>query len=372
MHGVLQFGLDLSAELRGTGNQVVSPLSVAILLSSLMLATNSTYDYQLQEALYLPVTLNDEIYHSHFHQLLLSVIRDSPDLTVNVANGLFVKQGVRVYPDFVQKTRQYYDTYIQDVDFGQNAAAQELVNTWVSRKTQGMIPRLVTEPFSPLTTFFIVNTVFFNGTWETPFNPLRTSPASFHTTTGTMEVQMMASSIMSVNYTIVPDFDAHMIALPYKGRDFAMFILMRNNHVSDLQDLDNLELSLTTEYLNRVIDNMTEVIMSVELPRMRMTYKSSLKDALKEMQVTSIFDPSSEVFNRMTNVPLWVDDVIHEAVVEISETGTKASAATGAGLNRVGTSMKFRVDRPALYFIRSYGSDIPLFWGRLLRPEPLP
>lgn len=372
MYCVLQFGLDLSAELRGTGNQVVSPLSVSILLSSLMLATNSTYDYQLQEALYLPVSLNDEIYHSHFHQLLLTVIRDTPDLTVNVANGLFVKQGVRVYPDFVKKTRQYYDTHIQDLDFSQSALAQKEVNTWVSRKTQGMIPRLVTEPFSPLSTFFIVNTVFFNGTWETPFDSRQTSSASFNTTTGTIEVPMMSRSIMPVNYTIVPDFDAHMIALPYKGRDFAMFILMRRNHVSDVQDLDNLELSLTTEYLNGVINNMTEVFMSVKLPRMRMTYKNSLKDALKEMQVTSIFDPSSGVFNRMTNVPLWVDDVIHEAVVEVTETGTTASAATGAGLNRVGTSMKFHVDRPALYFIRSYGSDIPLFWGRLLRPEPLP
>lgn len=369
---MLQFGLDLSAELRGTGNQVVSPLSVSILLSALMLATNSTYDYQLQEALYLPVSLNDEVYHSHFHQLLLSVIRDSPDLTVNVANGLFVKQGIRVYPDFVQKTREYYDTNIQDVDFSQSAAAQELINTWVSRKTRGMIPRLITDPLSPLSTFFIVNTVFFNGTWETPFNPLRTISAPFHTTTETIDVQMMSNSIMSVNYTVLPDFDARMIALPYKGRDFAMFILMRTDHVSDLQDLDNLELSLTTEYLNRVIDNMTEVITSVQLPRMRMTYKNSLKDALKEMQVTSIFDPSSGVFNRMTNVPLWVDDVIHETVVEVTETGTKASAATGAGLNRVGTSMKFHVDRPALFFIRSYGSDIPLFWGRLLRPEPLP
>ncbi|KAK3886316.1 hypothetical protein Pcinc_009520 [Petrolisthes cinctipes] len=370
-HHIQEFGLDLSAELRGTGNQVVSPLSVAILLSSLMLATNSTYDYQLQEALYLPVTLDDEIYHSHFQQLLRTVIRDSPDVIVNVANGLFVRQGIRVYPDFVKKTRQYYNTTILDVDFSQGLAAQDKVNNWVSRKTQGMIPRLITEPFSPLTTFVIANTIFFNGTWETTFNPSLTAPDTFQTTTGPLEVQMM-SNLMPVLYSDVPDFDAHMVALPYKGRDFAMFILMRRNQVSDVQDLDNLELSLTTEYLNRIINNMTQVAIHVSLPRMRLTYKSSLKQALKEMQITSIFDRSSGVFNRMTNVPLWVDDVIHETVVEVTETGTKAASATAAGLNRLGSNIKFRVDRPALYFIRSFGSDIPLFWGRLMRPESLP
>lgn len=366
---IQEFGLDLSAEVHGTGNQVVSPLSVAVLLSSLMLANDNNYD--IQEALYLPFSVNEDAYHSHFQQLLQSVARTDPHITLNVANGLFVKNSVALFRDYTQKAKQHYNTSIQLVNFRQGKDARDKVNAWVNDQTQGMIPSLVTDPFSPLTTVFVANTVFFNGTWETPFDPASTYLAPFQTATETLQVPMM-SKIMPVLYVDIPDLDAHMVAIPYKGAEFSMFILMRKNTVSDLQDLEDLEFSLTTEYLNRIIGNMTQRIMTIELPRMRMSYKTSLRNALVAMGITSIFDRGLNVFKRMTNEPVWVDDVVHETVIEVTETGTRASAASGAGLDRIGSSIKFLVDRPAILFIRANGPNLPLFWGRIMRPEALP
>ena len=178
------------------------------------------------------------------------------------------------------------------------------------------------------------------------------------------------SGTFTVNYINIPELEAHMAALPYKGSRQAMYIILPTGQPT--ANLEPLEQELTAERINSLIANMTSLEMRVGLPRMRLSFKSSLRDTLRKLEMGSMFNPAAANFSRLISPSVWVDDVLHETVIEISEEGTKAAAATGAVFTRSGGFFNtFYVDRPAIFFIRDEVSGVPLFWGRLVRPEPL-
>ncbi|XP_063889621.1 intracellular coagulation inhibitor 1-like isoform X2 [Scylla paramamosain] len=294
---------------------------------------------------------------------------DGPDVTLNVANGLFLQRGAGIIYDFTQKARTHYNSVVTTLDFhNSSVASTETINNWVNESTSGMIPNLFTQPLDPLTTFVAVNTVFFNGKWLTPFDPMMTKDREFDTGAGKVQVPMM-SGIFTLNYINIPELEAHMAAFPYKGGRQAMYIILPKGQAT--ANLEALEQELSAEKINSLTSNMISLKMRVWLPRMRLSFKSSLRDTLKKLHMGSMFNPAAANFSRLTTQPVWVDDVVHETVIEVSEEGTKASAATVAMATRSGIFVSFIVNQPAIFFIRDEVSGVPLFWGRLVQPEPL-
>lgn len=87
--------------------------------------------------------------------------------------------------------------------------------------------------------------------------------------------------------------------------------------------------------------------------------------------MNDLFDQRGADFSRLvesTNtLPKFVRDVLHQAVIDVTESGTKATAATavtgtfGGGPPRV---FEFTADRPFLFLIRHRPSREILFIGR--------
>ena len=64
---------------------------------------------------------------------------------------------------------------------------------------------------------------------------------------------------------------------------------------------------------------------------------------------------------------MWIDQIQHEALVEVDELGTRAAAATG-GEMAASHGPTITIDRPFLYLIRDRGAGTILFVGRVLDP----
>lgn len=348
---------------------VLSPFSITSLLSMLLLGTSGTTYHELRSALLYPATAEDSAVHTSYQTLTRGLIQDKPGMIVSIANRLYLQTGVNVLADFSQNAQRYYGISVRELNFAQNPnGARNTINSWVNQETRGKIPRLL-DFVSPQTTALAVNTVYFKGAWETPFLKRVTEIGTFNTGTQNISIPMM-STMMKVPYLDLPDANAEMIALPYQGRQFAMFFIVPRGPVT-LNTLLELEFYLDADTLNRHIGSMRDVQMNVMVPRMSINFKTDLADTLKRLEVTSLFDSVRSDFSRMTTDKVLVDRVIHETVIDITEEGTEAAAATATDLNRIGTSRTFAVDRPALLFIRDLETRTPLFWGRLVEPEPL-
>ena len=94
-------------------------------------------------------------------------------------------------------------------------------------------------------------------------------------------------------------------------------------------------------------------MVHVDLPRFRATSRHPLVEPLRAMGLTLPFSEKAD-FSRMTATPgVRLSDIIHQAMLEVNEEGTVASAATAVVIPRslIGPPV-FRADHPFLFLIR--------------------
>jgi serpin B len=88
------------------------------------------------------------------------------------------------------------------------------------------------------------------------------------------------------------------------------------------------------------------------------------------MGVVDLFQAGSADLARMTATPgTAVDDIVHEAVIDVNERGTEAAGATVVLVTRDGVSRSFVANQPFLFFVMERSSRTVLFSGRVVRPQ---
>eukprot|EP00173_Palmaria_palmata_P003760 Plantae.Rhodophyta-Palmaria_palmata.ctg4080.p1 GENE.Plantae.Rhodophyta-Palmaria_palmata.ctg4080~~Plantae.Rhodophyta-Palmaria_palmata.ctg4080.p1 ORF type:complete len:158 (-),score=39.83 Plantae.Rhodophyta-Palmaria_palmata.ctg4080:66-503(-) len=132
------------------------------------------------------------------------------------------------------------------------------------------------------------------------------------------------------------------------------------------------------------MDGKQVQVASLAVPRFRIEYGvTSMKGALEEMGVKAAWGPPKLVngkvealFEQMTPDPeVFVSDVLHKVVIEVSEKGTKAAAASVAVVKTRSLSptneVEMIVDKPFLFVIRDTFTKSVLFLARVDNPRSM-
>ena len=99
-----------------------------------------------------------------------------------------------------------------------------------------------------MTRMAITNAIYFQGSWEHPFDVEDTYESDFAVDSDkTVKVQMMKyPHKMNINHTATENMQ--MLQMPYKGNDLSMLIILPDR----IEDMQSVEDSLTLENLNFV------------------------------------------------------------------------------------------------------------------------
>ena len=117
------------------------------------------------------------------------------------------------------------------------------------------------------------------------------------------------------------------------------------------------------EYLKKAA--MGEIL--VEMPRMKLNYKTSLVKPLKAMGMTDAFSDDAD-FSGISNEKTYISDVIQATFVNVDEDGTEAAAVTIATMKNDIMPMRtstFFMNRPFAYIIREKTTGTILFMGKV-------
>lgn len=319
----------------------MSPVSVIFALGMTTAGTTdeSKTQNELRQFLRYPELGSDE---GNVHKTLSSVISElrSTDNKVEliVANSIWVEGGVA--DAFRDSCASAFASQVRPLG---SAAA---VNEWVEGETRGLIQRLLSkDPPGPAV---IINAVYFKAAWASAFVKDQTVPAQFRRLDGT-EVSCMLMSKNDKKTLLAETDHAQVVFLPYGGGDrfFAAVILPT---VEGQEGLDAAAESVLSR-LDQVFESAGKSHVVLSLPRFKIEYGPfSLKPALSALGVSEAFRPAAGFLRMGSDPQVYVEDVLHKAVIEVNEEGTVAAAATAVVMTRaLRMPVTVRADRP-FYF----------------------
>lgn len=361
-------------------NMVFSPFSVRLALSMLLSGAQRDGTVQNEIKNSLGLGSSEEVSNLGVKSQLLS-LQDSFDRTIakkgaySIVNQLFVEKSSELNPDYLATLKRTYNAGVGRLNFKSSPnESKDIINRFVSKKTNSLIEKLVPEnSITKLTRAVLLNTLYMKIEWNNTFEKLMTREETFTTADGQTRTVPMMNQTEALPYYSADKFAA--VGKPFKNGALQMVFLLPKSGTT----LSQLESELTSERIQSVFENPSIELVDLTLPKFKIQWGTkSLKDPLKALGLKEGFENKGN-FPRIlknNNEDLNIDDVLHQAVVEVDERGTEAAAATtvvvavptSARIN-IDKPIAFRIDQPALFFIIESSSKSIVFMGRLGDPS---
>jgi serpin B len=302
----------------------------------------------------------DEVNNSSSN--LLSLLENSdPKVQINIANSIWAKKGVEFNQNFIDVNKKYYQAKVTTLDFQQKDAA-DVINKWVSDSTEGKIPTIIEPPISYDTVMYLINAIYFKGTWTYEFDNKLTEDREFASSDGSKSQKaMMQQTRKDFSYLETNDFQA--VELPYgEKKRLEMYVFLPK------KDLTKLSEKLTSSNWSSWLSKFKEEEGTLLLPKFKIEYEVKLQDVLKKLGMGVAFEDSAD-FGKIAK-GAFISEVLHKSYVDVNEEGTEAAAATSVdvtlGSIRPGQEKNvfyMEVNKPFFFAIADKETKEILFMG---------
>lgn len=365
--GINEFSMNMYSALPSDKNIFYSPYSIASALSMLDVGAGGITKEELEDT--LGITNLDE----WNDEMKAYLSKDwSQNTFVNTANSIWMNKDTtwssNIEKDFLTPAKNYYSGEVYEADFvGQPDKVVQSVNNWVSTNTNKMIPEILKEVPGG-TVMMLINAVYFEGKWDTPFTEDNTFQGKFYGTDKESVVDMM--HLYGEHFTYIDNGEIKGITLPYDGNSIVMKVFMPTADDGDINELFD---KLSNEEKQKLIDSLDDgrnvEIDALQLPKFTDEQSiDGLDDILKNMGIQSAYSDSAD-FSKIAD-GIAVSSVNHRAKVIVDENGTKAAAETDIMIKETAMmpteeTYNFVVDKPFVYVIEDQSTGMILFMGRV-------
>jgi serine protease inhibitor len=346
-------------------NVFVSPLSASMALGMAASGAAGTTLDSMRSVLGfagMPVADMAGAYHSLI-DLLLSL---DPSVDFRIANALWYEQSFSVLPSFLTTATTDFDARVTAADFA-DPATVSAINHWVDSSTAGRIPTLL-DGIPSHTVMYLLNAIYFHGSWTQEFDPRKTRDTLFTTPTGAADPVALMHMETTARVAYGPGFTA--ADLGYGRGAYVMTLILPTAGVS----LDSTTRALRGGAWSAVSHTLDESGVAgpvdVALPKFTLGWGDSLIAPLTALGMGVAFRDSAN-FSNMSHVDgLVINQVVQKTFVQVDEAGTTAAAATGVGIGVTVAPavVVLRADRPFIYLIRERLSGTILFVGAFCHP----
>ena len=347
-------------------NVFLSPLSASMALGLTMNGAAGTTADEMRRTLgfgEMPLQTINEGYRG-----LIGLLRGlDPGTELRVANSIFYRRGFPFEQSFLSTGKTWFDAEVKDLDFSAPASVGT-INDWASRATNGKI-REVIETIESEDVMFVINAVYFKGSWRSRFDPAKTADAQFQALGGSREPMKLMHQKEKLRYFENAEIQA--VDLLYGNSAFAMTVVLPRAD----RDINAMTEAMTATAWSDLTAKFAEREVELYLPKLTLEYERRLNEDLKTLGMIDAFRPSFADFTAMSPLgrELFVSSVKQNTFVDIHEEGTEAAAVTTVtiGVTSVPVIPVMRVDRPYLFAIRERFSGTILFVGKIVRmPAP--
>lgn len=349
-----------------TANSFVSPFSVYDALAMAYDGAAKKTAKEMRKVLKFKKNQNES--HKEFTQLLETYKSDKNFLTIT--NAAVAQKDYNFLETYLADLKDY-NAILSSADFSNDAAKSEAIkkiNEWVEKNTNGKIKNLLHKnDVNSLTKLVLLNAIYFNASWAKEFKTEKTRPMTFYGKNSLEYVTDFMNGTQTVELN--DNEEATMMKLEYADKKASMYIIMPKKDT----DIDEYISQMTYEKFESLMNDTKLIKADVSMPKFKIESRYEMKDVLYGMGIKSAFLNSANFSKMNGRTNLMIDNVIHQSLVEVSEKGTEAAAATAVIVReKTATNAhnpKLSINRPFVFVIKEQKNDAVLFIGKYVKPE---
>lgn len=290
----------------------------------------------------------------HAKVLKGAVVGDDAEFAV--ANTLWAWEALPLNEGFRTDLAGWPGAKARSAPFAEDPeGARKLINADVAETTHQLIPELLAAgAITSDTVATLVNALYLKAAWTEEFPEHDTADLPFR---GAGDVATMRRE-GNMRYARRAGWQA--VALPAHGGVEAVVLLPDG-------DLGG------TEGVPEVLEALDHDRIELFLPKLDLSVNVSLAEALQQVGVRTLFTGAADLTGLSPDPRLYVDDVVHEAVLRLDEQGFEGAAAT-AVVMRLTSFMPtepgrpVHVDRPYLLLVRHADTGAIFFLAQVAKP----
>jgi serpin B len=305
---------------------------------------------------------------NQIEQKAMQTLQSTEDITVEMANSIWLNRTAgRVKRSFVKTNRTYFDAEVNRLTF--NAAATERINRWCATHTHDKITSIL-DQVDPAAQMYLINALYFKGTWIHRFSEGATRPDAFTPADGqAVQVQMMHQQAY-YDYADLPL--CQLLDMPFisvGGTQYSLYVALPAEGVTADALLDVLTEATWQEWTSR----LRSEDVRLTLPKFRVEYSAVLNQTLQALGVRRAFSASQADFSGIAPSSLVIDQVLQKTYFDVSESGAEAAAVTAVTMMRTSLPRPhdvrvMNVNRPFLFVLAEKSSGQVLFVGKVENP----
>lgn len=348
------------------GHVVISPFGIWTLMTGVALgATGNSYN-QLARAFILPKNANTLI---QGYKDLTNVVLSPPSssgVSLTSKNFVFLDNDFTVYPQFKATLQNDFAASIKILDFDDPNSAR-IANTYIE-KSGGRVSNVLRSDDFQESRMILTNVISFKGLWSSPFNVTDTVLEPFYNeqkeVIGSVNMMYQKGQFPFSNIKALRSF---VMELPYgTNKKYSMVIVLPypSQKISDMyRTFSSYTLKDVLKKLAQDEEQFGLDDIDVKLPRFQISTNLVLNKPLNKMGVYDIFQPDLASFQSVSRDNIFVSAIVHKADIEVTESGTVASAATSATFADRISPPSFYCNRPFVYFIMEKSTATVIFSG---------
>jgi serine protease inhibitor len=349
-------------EAGASGNLIISPASIASILSFVDLGANS----QMRTAIHQ--TLGFEADRRRQADQDLSALRNSVSsiMARSGAEGPLALANLLAF-DLSVRPRQRALLGLSGagadvlVDHLGDPKMVDQINDWVRLKTHELIPSIIEEAPEEMG-LVAINALYFKDRWKTPFDTARTQSGPFQTGSGKpVNVTMMHSPVMKIGFRQDDRFVAAELA--YVHDDFKLVIVTTKSAPARATEFSSI-----TSWLDG--QDFATLSGEIALPKLSLSATEELLRSLDALGLRSARQ-MPDALDGFSAMSLIITRIVQKLELRLDEQGTEAAAATAVLTTRsLATSdhVQMIVDKPFMFALRDQSTGLVLFMGYVGTP----
>eukprot|EP00092_Neocalanus_flemingeri_P033064 GFUD01035958.1.p1 GENE.GFUD01035958.1~~GFUD01035958.1.p1 ORF type:complete len:517 (+),score=130.80 GFUD01035958.1:101-1651(+) len=349
-------------------NVVIAPFSIHMAMSLLYEGAVGDSKRELGAALKIQHAREADILQESKSLMTYYKFNSNPSNQIEFANVLFVDKDTAIKDNYISTLTENYLSAVETIDYSKPVESANTINSWVSNKTNNLITKFVNPgSINSGTRLMLINAIYFKAKWLHPFFNTQTKKMTFNVAQNlSVEAEMMFQE-NDFLHKYDNNLRSQVISMLYENQNMTMMIILPDEDIA----IESVNAWLRTQDFNELHKKLSLKTIHFKMPKFDINFKTSLVQDFGDLGVQALFNDELANLSNISDEPLVVSNVLHEAIVKVDEEGSEAAAVTGIELD-LRTSDSFTlpitVNRPFIFVIQDIRNNIPLFIGKVVNP----